>query len=42
MKFSSFDTRKDGEYTCVGFEEISRIFVTQDEFLNGVALFDVV
>ena len=33
MDFGSSDGREDGEPGDVGFEEISSIFATQDDFL---------
>ena len=35
MKFGPFDGRDDGEYSGVGFVEISTIFAMQDSFFFG-------
>ena len=32
MELGSFDGGEDGEYSGVGFVEISELFATQDEF----------
>ncbi len=36
----SIDGGEDGEHNSVGFVAISKIFVTQDQFFDGVASFD--
>ena len=42
VEFGSLDVRDDGEYSGVVLVEISDIFVTQDDFVYGVASFDKV
>ena len=37
MKFGSFDSGVDGEYSDVGFVEISKLFAVQDNVFDGMA-----
>ena len=40
MLFGSLDGGDDGEYNGNGLVQISKIFTKQDDFFNGVILFD--
>ena len=39
MELGSFDGGGNGEHNSVGLVEISETFVTQNQYLNGAALF---